>query len=63
MTLALNDFSKLTIRDGVIHYKIRQQDGSFQPMTCSDSFHNRMFVSWVQKFDGYCGRGPLVSAP
>ena len=42
---------KLNIRDGVIHYFIYQQDGSKQPMTCRDSQHNRMFVSWVQIHD------------
>lgn len=45
------DLSKLNIRDGVIHYKIRQQDGSFVPMTVRDSLSMRLFVSWVQIHD------------
>lgn len=49
--LALDDFSRLDIREGVIHYRLYQQDGSLQPMTCKDTFENRLFVSWVQKFD------------
>lgn len=47
----LRDFSKLDIRDGVIHYKIRQQDDSFVEMTVEDTFSKRMFVSWVQIHD------------
>lgn len=53
MSLALDDFSKLDIRDGVIHYRLYQQDGTMQPMTCRDTFDARLFVSWVQKFDRY----------
>lgn len=45
------DLSKLDIRDGVVHYKIRQQDGSFAPMTVKDTTSNRYFVSWVQIHD------------
>ena len=51
--LALNDFSKLRIESGVIHYRLYRQDGTFQPMTCRDTQSNRLFVSWVQKFDRY----------
>lgn len=50
-TRDLVDLSKLDIRDGVIHYKIRQQDGSFVPMTVKDSLSMRLFVSWVQICD------------
>ena len=49
----LRDFSKLDIRDGVIHYQIYQQDGSLQPMTVRDSYEMRLFVSWVQIHDRY----------
>jgi hypothetical protein len=42
---------KLNIVGGRIHYKIRQQDGSFQPMSCANTLTNRMFVSWVQIHD------------
>jgi hypothetical protein len=46
------DLSKLDIRDGVIHYKIRQQDGvTFVPMTVRDTPDMRRFVSWVQIHD------------
>lgn len=47
----INDWSRLTIRDGVIHYRLYQQDGSQQPMTCSDTPDHRRFVSWVQIHD------------
>lgn len=49
----VHDFSKLVIRDGVIHYRVYQQDGSLLPMTCKDTLSNRLFVSWVQIFDRY----------
>ncbi len=45
------DFSKLVIADGYIHYRLYQQDGSFQAMTAKDTLHNRRFVSWVQIHD------------
>lgn len=48
---ALVDISKLDIRGGVIHYKIRQQDGSFVSMTLPDTDHWRRFVAWVQIHD------------
>jgi len=41
----------LNIINGRIHYKIRQQDGSFQEMDCEDTIANRMFVEWVQIHD------------
>ncbi len=47
----LRDFSKIDIRDGVIYYKLYQQDGSFQQMTCADTYDNRMNVSWMQIHD------------
>jgi hypothetical protein len=43
--------SKLRIVDGVIFYKIRQQDGSFVEMTVRDTPSMRRFVSWVQIHD------------
>jgi hypothetical protein len=49
----IRDFSKLDIRDGVIHYRIYQQDGTLQPMTIRDTHSNRLFVSWVQVHDRY----------
>lgn len=42
---------RLTIRDGVIHYRLYQQDGRMQAMTCADTPDNRAFVSWVQAHD------------
>jgi len=42
---------RLTIRDGAIHYRLYQQDGSMQEMTCPDTRSNRLFVSWVQAHD------------
>lgn len=45
------DLSKLRIIDGRIHYKVRQQDGSFQAMDCADTTSNRLFVQWVQIHD------------
>ncbi len=47
----LIDLSKLRISDGVIYFKIRQQDGSFQDMRCSDTTTNRLIVSWIQVHD------------
>lgn len=47
----LLDFSKLNIRDGVIHYALFQQDGSMQPMTCADHRSNRLYVAWMQIHD------------
>ena len=47
----LDDFSKLDIRDGAIHFGIYQQDGSLVPMTIKDTQFNRLFVSWVQIHD------------
>jgi len=47
----VNDWSKLDIRDGVIHYRIYQQDGSMQSMTAPDTMHNRQIVSWIQIHD------------
>jgi hypothetical protein len=47
------DFSKLRIVDGVIHYKLYQQDGSMVDMTVKDTHSNRLFVSWVQIHDRY----------
>lgn len=51
MSNPLIDPSKLDIRNGVIYYKIRQQDGSFTPMTVADTLSMRLFVSWVQIHD------------
>lgn len=42
---------KLDIRNGLIYYKIRQQDGSFQKMTIPDSPDARRFVAWIQVHD------------
>jgi len=47
----LNDFSKLRIEGGRIHYFLYQQDGTKQPMSCPDTTTNRLAVSWFQKFD------------
>lgn len=45
------DLTKLNIQGGLIHYKIRQQDGGFQKMECKDTVSNRLFVQWVQIHD------------
>lgn len=55
--MAAYDLENLKICDGKIEYKLYSQDGAFQHMTCPDTKDNRMFVSWVQKYDGYCGNG------
>lgn len=55
--MPLTDFSKLNIANGVIHYRLYGQDGSFVPMTLMDNYSNRLFVSWVQKFDRYTEHG------
>lgn len=47
----LVDLSKLRIKDGRIHYFLYQQDGSKQPMSCSDTRENRMCVAWMQIHD------------
>lgn len=49
----ITDFSKLDIRNGIIHYNIYSQDGALTPMTIKDSYENRLFVSWVQIHDRY----------
>lgn len=51
----MNDerFSKLRIEGDVIHYRLYQQDGTMQPMTCKNTLSNRMFVDWVQIHDSY----------
>jgi hypothetical protein len=46
-----SNVTQLDIRNGVIHYKIRQQDGTFAPMTVKDTTSNRLFVQWVQVHD------------
>lgn len=51
MNTLLVDLAKLDIRNGVIHYKIRQQDDSFVEMTLPDTLHWRRFVAWVQIHD------------
>lgn len=50
---SLLETAKLDIRNGAIHYKIYQQDGSMQPMTCRDTTSNRVFISWLQSHDRY----------
>lgn len=47
----VNDWSKLDIRDGAIHYFLYQQDGSKQPMQAPDTMHNRQCISWMQIHD------------
>ena len=47
----VTDFSKLKIENGVIYYKLYQQDGSMVDMTVRDTYSNRLFVSWVQIHD------------
>lgn len=49
----IHDFSKLNIKDGVIHYKLYNQEGGFVNMTVKDTLSNRLFVSWVQIHDRY----------
>jgi hypothetical protein len=49
----ITDFSKIDIRDGVIHYRIYGQDGEFIPMTVRDTYSNRLLVSWIQIHDRY----------
>jgi hypothetical protein len=52
MTRGMVNLSKLDIRDGVIYYRIRQQDGvTFVPMTVADTPSMRAFVAWVQIHD------------
>lgn len=47
------DFSKLDIRDGVIHYFLYSQDGKLIPMTVADTYSNRLLISWIQIHDRY----------
>lgn len=49
----LDDFSKLNIRDGVIHYRLYDQGGKFVPMTVKDTYSNRLLISWIQIHDRY----------
>lgn len=60
--LVLADFSKLHIEDGVIHYELYGQDGTRVPMTCADNQSNRLFVSWVQKFDRSTNEAEYLAA-
>lgn len=55
--MPINDFSKLKISNGVIHYKLYRQDGSMQEMDCADNMDNRLCISWIQKFDRYTKHG------
>lgn len=50
-------FKRLNIVDNVIYFKVRQQDGTFQAMKCKDTMEARMFVDWLQRHDGYHGKG------
>lgn len=49
--MTLLNIDKLDIQDGAIHYKIRQQDGSFVSMSVKDTPSMRLFVNWVQVHD------------
>jgi len=49
----ITNFDKLDIRDGVIHYKLYNQEGDLTPMTIKNTYENRLFVSWVQIHDRY----------
>ncbi len=49
--------AKLDIRDGRIHYRLYQQDGTMQPMDCPDTPSNRLCVSWIQAHDRYTPGG------
>lgn len=51
------DISKLNIRDGAIHYRLYQQDGSMVAMTTRDTPSNRLFVSWIQIHDRLAPEG------
>lgn len=53
----VRDFSKLDIRDGVIHYRLYTQDGRMVPMTVKDTHSNRLLVSWIQIHDRYTVAG------
>lgn len=55
----VTDWSKLDIRDGVIHYGLYRQDGSWQEMVCPDNYANRCYVSWMQIHDRYNGAGDV----
>ena len=44
---------RLDIRDGVIYYKLYQQDGSMTEMTCADTVSNCRFIEWVKVHDRY----------
>ena len=35
----------------LLHYTIRQQDGTFQPMSCADTTSNRLFILWLHRHD------------
>lgn len=47
--------AKLQIDGDCIHYRLYQQDGSMQPMTCKNTLENRRLVSWMQHHDRYTG--------
>lgn len=55
------DTSKLNIQEGIINYKIYRQDGTFQPMSAPDTFHNRQCVDWIQSFDRYTKHGEEIN--
>lgn len=41
----------LDIRDGVIHYKLHDQEGNLRPATCKHTKMNELFVVWARKYD------------
>jgi len=51
--MSLVDLSKLDIRGGDIHFKLYQQDGSLQSVTCQDTPSKRQLVAWIQVHDRY----------
>lgn len=53
----VTDFSKLKIRDNVIHYRLYLQNGDMQEMTLPDTYSNRLLVSWIQIHDRYVKHG------
>lgn len=49
----------MRVASGVIHYRLYRQDGTMQPMSCSDTDDNRRYVLWMSKFDKYQSRLPM----
>jgi ABC-type branched-subunit amino acid transport system ATPase component len=45
-----------TAAEGVLHYTIRQQDGTLVEMSVADNLSMRLFVAWVERYESGGGK-------